>query len=98
MKKAIIGFAVAVCLLIAGAKIYNFYQSTQPPFEVGECFSISDPRVGEVKFEVVENNLKDSTTVAIGSVEVLPGVQLQVPVKATFEEIRESNPKAVSCE
>lgn len=97
MKKTLVGIAVAVCLFIAGLKIYSFYQAHQPPFEVGECFSIFHPQIGDVKFEVVENDKTEMTTVAVGQVDLM-GYTIQVPVKATFDEIRESGAKEVSCE
>lgn len=98
MKKALLTIGVVICLAIAGHKIYGYYQSHQPPFAVGECFSISDPRIGDVNFEVLENDKQNKITTAVGNVELMPGVQVQIPVQATFEEIRESGAKPASCQ
>jgi len=96
-KNAILGVLIFLCLLMAGSKVYKAYKAFQPPFEVGECFTVSDPRVGTVEFKVIENDKKSSTTIAVGSVELMPGLKVQVPVQATFEEIRESEAKKVEC-
>lgn len=99
-KKALLGVAIAICLIVAGDKIYGFYKAHQPPFEVGECFQISDPRIGQVKFQVVENDRIEGTTKAVGKIENvfgIAGVSIQLPVKASFDEIRESDPKKVDC-
>lgn len=100
-KKGLLGVAIAICLLVAGSKIYKFYQSLQPPFAVGECFSVTDPRVGEVKFEVVENDKTNKVTTAVATIKNpfgLEGVSIQVPTQGSFDEIRESGAKKVSCE
>lgn len=97
-KKALLAVGVTICLLIAGTKIYNAYQAMQPPFEVGECFLISDPRIGDVKFQVVANDKVNRTTDAVGSLEVLPGMELQVPIRASFDDIRNSGAKETECQ
>ncbi|NJO48144.1 MAG: hypothetical protein HC840_00350 [Leptolyngbyaceae cyanobacterium RM2_2_4] len=96
MKKALLTIGVLICLAIAGDKIYEFYKSQQPPFAVGECFSITDPRVGTVIFEVLENT--DGSSFAVGRVTLMPGVEAEVPVKATYQEIRESGAESASCQ
>ena len=78
-KKILLGLGIALCLAVAGSRIYKFYQSLQPPFQVGECFAISDPRVGTVVFKVVENDKANHTTDAVGTINEpfgLPGVKL----------------------
>ena len=97
-KKALLAVGVTICLLIAGTKIYSAYRASQPPFEVGECFLISDPRIGDVKFQVVANDRVNRTTDAVGSVEVLPGMELQVPIRATFDDIRNSSAEKTECD
>ena len=100
-KNGLLGVAIAICLLIAGSKLYKFYKSLQPPFAVGECFSITDPKVGEIKFEVVENDIKNKRTTAVATINNpfgMEGVSIQVPTQGSFDEIRESGAKKVSCE
>ncbi len=100
-KKALLGVAIAICLIVAGDRLYKFYQEHQPPFAVGECFSFTDPQVGEVKFEVVENNKVEGSTAAVGKIENvfgIAGVSIQIPVKASFQELRDSGAKKVDCQ
>lgn len=97
MKKTLLAIGISVCLLIACLKIYKFYEAHQPPFAVGECFSVSDPKLGEVKFTVVENNKKDATTIAIGEVDLVL-FKVSIPIKASFQDIRDSGAKKVDCQ
>jgi hypothetical protein len=99
-KKALLGVAIAICLIVSADRIYKFYLERQPPFAVGECFSIDDPQIGNVKFQVVENDKVKATTAAVGKIENIFGIQganVEVPVKASFQELRDAGARKVDC-
>jgi hypothetical protein len=101
-KKAILGVGIAICLLISGTKLYSFYKSLQLPFQVGECFKVVGTQLGDVNFKVVENNKTDKTTDAVGTINApfgLEGVKIQVPVRVSFDDLRnDPSVKAAKCE
>lgn len=100
-KKAFLGVIITICLLVAGTKIYRFYEAHRPPFNVGECFSVTDDKMGELKFQVTENDNAKAVTTAVATINNpfgLQGVKLQIPVRGSYQEIRESNPKKVDCQ
>lgn len=99
-KKAILAVGIALCLMVAGSKIYKFYLSLQPPFAVGECFSV-ESQLGTINFEVVENHKAEKTTDAVGTVNApfgMVGVSIKVPVRVSFDELRDTTVKAAKCE
>lgn len=95
-KNALLGVGVALCLMMSADKLIKFYQERQPPFKAGECFVITDPRVGEIKFQVVENDKLKAESTLVGEVD-MGFAKLTVPAKASFEEIRDLNPVKVDC-
>lgn len=101
-KKAILGVAIALCLLVAGSKIYKVYKSFQPPFEAGECFNVENPQLGTVNFKVVENDKANKTTDAVGTINEpfgMPGVRLSIPVRVGFDDLRnDPSVSAAKCE
>jgi hypothetical protein len=97
-KKALLGVALALCLLIAGDRIYRFWESHRPLAEVGECLEIVDPQAGVLKFHVMANDNTNSLTEGVIDIEILPGLKVQVPVRVSYEELRGISAKKVSCE
>lgn len=97
MKKGLLTAAILICLIVVSSKIVKFVQSRIPPFAVGECFMVNDPAIGPVKFEVESNDRIEGSTIAIGRIEWLPGLEARVPVKVTFDEIRQSQPRKTDC-
>lgn len=101
MKKALLGIAITICLLVAGSRIYKFYQEHRPPFKVGECFEVTDKSIGTVKFTVESNDTASSSSVIVGRMDNflgIPGVSIRLPVKVSFKDIRDAEPKKVDCE
>ena len=99
-KKALLAVGITICLLVAGDKIYKFYQSLQPPYQVGECFSV-DSQIGTINFKVIENNKSEKTTDAVGTVNGpfgMMGVKIQIPVRVSFDDLRDATVKATKCE
>lgn len=100
-KKILLTVALSVCFIVAGSKVYKFYKAHQPPFSVGECFQIEDDNTGPIKFKVTDNDRLNAITSADGTSDNffnIPGVRIQIPIKASFESIRDSNATKVDCE
>jgi hypothetical protein len=100
-KKALLGVGVALCLLVLTSELVKAYDKYIPPYREGKCFELEGTPVGPIKFQVVENNMSGSYTVAVGTIKNpfgLEGVTIQVPVKAGFQDLRQSQTKGVSCE
>lgn len=102
MRKYLLGVAIALCLVVAGSKLYKFYLSTQPPFAVGECFSVESQQLGTINFKVIENHKNEKTTDAVGSVNNpfgMEGVNIKIPVRVGFDDLRDATVvKAAKCE
>lgn len=96
--KALLGVAIAICFLVSADRIYKFYKAHTPPFAIGECFSVTEPQIGTVHFKVIDNDRKAARTAAVGTIEFMPGVKIQIPINASFEQIRSSNPSKEECE
>lgn len=98
-QRALLGVAIFMCAVISGDRIYKFYESTQPLAQPGECLSLPDPNYGPLKTRVVSND--DSIKTTYGIVELnnfMPGVKLEIPIKATYKELRDLGVTKVSCE
>lgn len=98
LKKALLGVALAICLAVAGSRVYKFYQSTQPLAEPGECLQIVDEEAGAIKLHVVENHQNTHETDAIAELEPIPGLKIGVGVRIPYKDLREMGATKVSCE
>lgn len=97
MKKALLVVGVAICLLIAGHKVYNFLEGRKPAAAVGECLGITDPNVGDVQIEITANDNSTKTSDVVISFEVMPGARIYAPAKVSYEELRSLGASKVEC-
>lgn len=97
MKKALLAVGIAICLMVAADKVYNFYQSRQPVAAVGECLSITDPNVGAVQIEIMKNDNSAAASDVVLSFEVMPGARIYAAAKVSYEELRGLNAQKVEC-
>lgn len=104
LRNGLLGVAIALSLMVAGNKVYQFYLDHTPLAQPGECIKFTDSQVGEVKLYVMANNNAEGYTQAIIEVEV-PGLfvgmgsaKMQIPGAITYKELRTLGAKKASCD
>lgn len=97
-SKALIAVGVFLCFIIAGHKLYNFYQGTKPVAQVGECLQLFDPRVnGQIQIEILKNDDKNKESEVAISFSLDSGPRVYGFGKVPYKELRESGAEKVEC-
>ena len=100
MKKYLIYIGVALCLALAGHKIYTTYKSyfqNKPLAQVGECLEIQDEKLGRLEVKITKNDDQAGVSEAIVAIDIMPGSKLYAGVKVKYSELRDLGAEPTEC-